>query len=180
MAQPDFSTIYQQQVTPIYRYLLARTGSAADAEELTAQTFSAALERFDSFRGESHIATWLIGIARHKLADFYRRQRRTGHPLPLDAAHAVPSVEPAPIDAALATLDREEMARLLGRLSPERSEAVALRFFAELSHREVAAAMGKSEAAAKMLVHRGLQDLRRWLTAREIPNPKEETADERR
>ncbi len=180
MAQPDFSTIYQQQVTPVYRYLLARTGNAADAEELTAQTFTAALERFDTFRGEGHVATWLIGIARHKLADFYRRRRRTGQPLPLDAARAAPSPDPAPVEAALATLDREELARLLGRLSPERGEAVALRFFAELSHREVAEAMGKSEAAAKMLVHRGVHDLRRWLVADVEQNPEQGTADERR
>ena len=180
MAQPTFSTIYQQHVTPVYRYLLARVGNPADAEELTAQTFGAALERFDSFRGESQIATWLIAIARHKLADFYRQQRRAGHPLPLDAARALPSGERAPAEAALAALDREELARLLGQLSPERGEAVALRFFAELSHREVAAAMGKSEAAAKMLVHRGLQDLRRWLTADAAHNQEKGTADGRR
>ncbi len=168
MAQPtehsaDFSTVYQQHVTRVYRYLLARVGNAADAEDLTAQTFTAALERFDSFRGESHLATWLIGIARHKLADFYRQQRRAAQPLPMDAVQDVPGVERATADSALATLDREEIARLLGRLSPERAEAVALPFFAELSHREVAEALGKSEAAAKMLVHRGVQDLRRWL-----------------
>jgi RNA polymerase sigma-70 factor (ECF subfamily) len=50
-------------------------------------------------------------------------------------------------------------------LTPERAEAIALRFFGELSNAEVAAVMGKQEAAVKMLVHRGLQELRGRLGA---------------
>jgi RNA polymerase sigma-70 factor (ECF subfamily) len=60
---------------------------------------------------------------------------------------------------------RATLEQALHTLTPERAEAIALRFFGELSNAEVATVMEKQEAAVKMLIHRGLQELRGRLGA---------------
>ena len=59
-----FAELYHRHVRSIYRYHLAHTGNVRDAEDLTSQTFMAALEGIRSFRGTGPYITWLIGISR--------------------------------------------------------------------------------------------------------------------
>ena len=85
-----------------------------------------------------------------------------------DNAHAaLADPAPSPDDLFFQQVQREELERALHHLTPERAEVIALRFFGELSNAEVAAILGKSEAAVKMLIHRGLQELRLRLGTRE-------------
>jgi RNA polymerase sigma-70 factor (ECF subfamily) len=151
-----FSELYRRHVVCVYRYHLARTGSVQDAEDLTAQTFLSALENLQNYQNRSAFVAWLFGIASHKLADFYRRQKEcasleAGPELADDCLH----VE----EIAEAHLRINDVTRALHSMVPERSEALVLRLFAGLSAREAGLVMGKSEAAVKMLVHRGLKDL---------------------
>ncbi len=66
-----FAELYRRHVRSIYRYHLAHTGDIKDAEDLTSQTFMAALEGIRSFRGTGPYITWLIGIASRKRALFF-------------------------------------------------------------------------------------------------------------
>src|SRR5215212_1912806 len=61
-----FAELYRRHVRSIYRYHLAHMGNVKDAEDLTSQTFMAALEGIRSFRGTGPYITWLIGIASRK------------------------------------------------------------------------------------------------------------------
>ena len=61
-----FAELYHLHVTRVYRYQMAHVGSAQDAEDLTSQTFMAALEEFHSFRRSGSFAAWLMGIAAKK------------------------------------------------------------------------------------------------------------------
>ena len=70
-----FAELYRRHVRSIYRYHLAHTGNVKDAEDLTSQTFMAALEGIRSFRGTGPYITWLIGIASRKRLLFFRRGR---------------------------------------------------------------------------------------------------------
>ncbi len=159
--RPEFTQIYDQHVTRVYRYLLARTGVPAEAEDLTAETFRAALEGYSRFRPEhGSAAGWLVGIARHKLADHYRRRPL----LPLEEAADLPHHAPSPEEQAGDRMEWEQVCAALSRLSTERAEALALHYFAGLGLAEVGRAMGKSEEAAKKLVQRGLAELRERLT----------------
>ncbi len=166
---PDeaFCLLYDQHVERIYRYHLVRTGCVADAEDLTAETFYAALESFARLRpGEPPLA-WLGGIARHKLADHFRhRKRETPLELAEDQAQPFPSVE----ELAGQRLELARVTRAMRLLNHERAEALALHYFAGLTFAEVGHTLGKSEEAAKKLVQRGLQDLREKLT----PSPMSE------
>ncbi len=154
-----FAELYQRHSTRVYRYHIAHTGNVKDAEDLTSQTFMAALEGIRSFRGAGSFAAWIMGIASMKWRMFCRG-RGSRSELPLDEALHYPSPELPTDKAAQRRLQLESLSRALRQLSPDRAEAIILTFFGGLSHAEAGHLLRKSEAAVKMLVSRGLQDLR--------------------
>lgn len=143
--QDAFAELYHCHVSRVYRYFLAHLGDIADAQDLTAQTFLTALESIRGYSGKSSFAVWLLGIARHKMVDHYRRKRNT---VPLETAERVP----------LPTFALDDL--IASRL---KLEAVRLHIFGALNIVEVAQVMKRSQAASKMLIHRALQDLKTLL-----------------
>jgi RNA polymerase sigma-70 factor (ECF subfamily) len=156
-----FAELYSRHVNRVYRFHLLRTGSVADAQDLTSQTFLAALENVGRYSGRGRFCGWLLGIAGHKVADHYRRQRSD---VPLESAEDLSHSDPPPEEVAATHLELERVSRALQALAPEQNQALTLRIFGELSATEVGRIMGKSEAAVKMLVHRGLRKLQERLT----------------
>ena len=152
-----FAELYRRHVTRVYRYHVAHTGNVKDAEDLTSQTFMAALEGIRSYRGEAPFAAWLMGIASKKRFLFFRGRRPE---VPIEAALQIPSPSLPTDKAAFARLRIESISRALKQISADRAEALILRFFGELSMAETGRVLNKTEAAVKMLVSRGLQDLR--------------------
>lgn len=152
-----FAELYRRHVTRVYRYHVAHTGDVRDAEDLTSQTFMAALEGIRSFRGTGSFAAWLMGIASRKRALFFRGRKPE---VPLEAALHVPTPGLPTDKAALSHLQADSVSRALKQISPERAEAISLHFFGGLTNSEAGRVLRKSEAAVKMLVSRGLQDLR--------------------
>lgn len=152
-----FAELYRRNVTRVYRYHIAHTGNVKDAEDLTSQTFMAALEGIRSYRGTGSFAAWIMGIASKRSLMFFRGNRRE---VELDAALHIPSPS-LPTDKAVhQRLRLESIARALRRISPDRAEAIILSFFGGLSNIETSRVLNKTEAAVKMLISRGLQDLR--------------------
>ena len=153
--------LYEECAQFIFRYLLARTGRVDLAEDLTSQTFVAAMQALAKYRGTGTPRAWLVGIARRKCID---HQRRRAHERQLDdvATLVQPEAE-SPHEIVVGRLELERVTAALTRLTPDRRDAVALRIFANLTAREAGAVMGKNEGAVKMLVHRGLRDLREQL-----------------
>lgn len=152
-----FGELYRRHLTRVYRYHMAHVGNVKDAEDLTSQTFMAALEGIRSFRGSGSFAAWIMGIAARKKAMFFRGTRPE---VPIEAAHHIPSPNLATDQLANQRLRLDSITRALKQISPERADAIALCFFSELTYAEAGCVLKKSEAAAKMLVSRGLQDLR--------------------
>jgi RNA polymerase sigma-70 factor (ECF subfamily) len=163
MAKEDmtaFSALYERYATQVYRYLLVRVGNVHDAQDLTSQTFMAAMKGLKSFQGQSPFAAWLLGIARNKAADLFRQRRPVSE---LD--EAVETAESG--DEMDEIIDRqmavEKVARKLQTISPDRAEALSLRLFGGLEVAEIARIMEKQESAVRMLVFRGLRDLQAQL-----------------
>ena len=152
-----FAELYRRHVLSIYRYHLAHTGNVKDAEDLTSQTCMAALEGIRSYRGTGSYITWLIGIASHKRARFFRRSKPE---VPLDAALHIPTPSLPTDKAASRRIQMEQVLSALRTISRDRAEAIILCFFSGLNFLEAALVLGKSEAAVKMLISRGLHDLR--------------------
>lgn len=155
-----FTDLYERHVQRVYRYLLVRVGNVPDAQDLTSQTFIAAMENLHRYGGERPFPAWLFGIARNKTADFYRRQPEAD----LETAVHVPDLDETPDELVNQRLQVEAVARKLQTIAPDRAEAVSLRLFGGLEVPEIARIMDKNEAAVRMLMHRGLRDLQAQLT----------------
>lgn len=155
-----FAELYHRHFERVYRFLAVSCGDQADAQDLTTQTFLAALEGIETFRGDSSFLTWLLGIARNKRAMFYRSRKRE-----IDLETAGDLIDPAPSPESLAgkRLQMQQVSRALQKIQPERAEAILLYLFSGLSASEAGQVLNKSEGAVKMLVLRGLRDLRRQL-----------------
>ncbi len=154
-----FAELYRRHLTRVYRYHMAHIGNVKDAEDLTSQTFMAVLEGIRSFRGSGSFAAWIMGIASKKRLMFFRKNGNRPE-IPLDAALHYPSPDLPTDKTANQRLQLESLSRALRQISPDRAEAIILTFFGGLSNAEAGYVLNKSEAAVKMLVSRGLQDLR--------------------
>lgn len=153
----SFAELYRRHVTRIYRYHMAHTGSVKDAEDLTSQTFMAALEGLASFRGSGSFTAWIFGIAARKRALFFRSLKPQ---VDLDEALQVPMPEEDTAHQVDQRLRHATIIRALKQLSRDRAESIILTYFGGLGYEESAQVLGKNPAAVKMLVSRGLSDLR--------------------
>lgn len=152
-----FAELYRRHVPRVFRYQMAHTGNVKDAEDLTSQTFLAALEGIHSFRGTGSFAAWIMGIASRKRAMFFRGSKPE---VALEAALHVPTPGLPTDKAAARRLQMDQVHQALKHISHERAEALILCFFGELKPAEAGRILKKSEAAVKMLISRGLKDLR--------------------
>jgi len=152
-----FAELYRRHVASVYRYHRAHTNNDKDAEDLTSQTFMAALEGIRSYRGTGPYIAWLMGIATRLRAHHFRGSRPE---VPLDAALHIPTPGPPTDKAAARRIQMEHVLDALRTLSQDRAEALILCFISELSTAEAGLVLGKSDAAVRMLISRGLQDLR--------------------
>ena len=150
-----FAALYRQHLPAVYRYLYRRVGHAAEAEDLTAQTFTEALDGLlrGRFQPGSNFAAWIFTIARRRSADFYRQRPE----VPLDEPS---DPEPGLLSALEAREDIRRLQTLLAQLDEEKQELLRLRFSAGLGFAEIALLEGRSEAAVKMSVYRTLDWLR--------------------
>ena len=152
-----FRAWYHQALPRVYGYLYHRCGrNPAVAEEIAQEAFVEAVRSRRRFRGQSDPTTWVMGIARHRLIDHFRREerarRRRADLTALDRAAAEsPFADPASdaIDDALAELP-----------APHRA-ALVLHYMDGLAVRELAVVMGRSEAAAASLLARARDRFRR-------------------
>ena len=141
-------------------YCYYRIGNHHDAEDLTEQTFLQAYRHFERARRESDgrpLRPWLIRIA-HNLAANYHRDRSRRPTAALD------NVEPVehPHGTERVVEGRERMRAVMAgleRLSDDRREALIMRFSLGMSNREIARALGRSDGATKVLIHRAIKQL---------------------
>lgn len=152
-----FIGLYQRHVNRVYGYHLVRTNNDQDAQDLTSETFLAALNGLANYRPPASFGAWLMGIAYHKLIDHYRSQSTA---LPLEAIPDPPAPDLSPEKQAARQSELSNVYKALSQLTEERANAISLRYFGGLNVAETARVMEKSPAAVKMLVMRGLQELR--------------------
>jgi RNA polymerase sigma-70 factor (ECF subfamily) len=148
--------LYDRALPQVYGYLLARCSSAPLAEDLTAETFLAAVAAARSRPAPSPSVGWLIGIARHKLVDHWRRQSREERTLSL--AYEAPAAPEDPWDAELDAIRARDV---LAGLGAHHRVALTLRYLDGLPVPEVAAHLGRSTHATEALLVRARGAFRR-------------------
>jgi RNA polymerase sigma-70 factor, ECF subfamily len=156
-SESGFRRWYDATLPRVYGYLLSRCADASLAEELTQTTYLEALRARGKYEGRSEVVTWLCGIARHHLADHYRRQERDVtrfHKLVRSLPEAAESGEWSGSEV------RDSVARTLATLPPLQRLVLMLHYLDGLSVPETAKLAGKSVAATESLLARGRQSFR--------------------
>ncbi|HXD12428.1 MAG TPA: sigma-70 family RNA polymerase sigma factor [Anaerolineales bacterium] len=151
-----FAELYRRHVTRVYRYHMAHVGIAKNAEDLTAQTFTAALEEFHAFRGSCSFAVWVMDIAAKKRLNDARGSRRA---LPEDAVLYYQSSGLPTDKAAMQRKEMEAMTRALKQIPTDQAEAIILMFFGDLTSSEVSHVLKKSAGTVTMLIGEGIERL---------------------
>ena len=155
-----FSKLYKAHLRDVYSYSYYRVGNHHDAEDLTEQAFLQAYRHFERARRESDgrpLRPWLIRIA-HNLAANYYRDRARKPQTPIDDA----GVLSAPHTTEALVEDREDLKRILEgvqQLPDDRREALIMRFALGLDNKEIARALGRTDGATKVLIHRATRQL---------------------
>jgi RNA polymerase sigma-70 factor (ECF subfamily) len=145
-----FRRFYADASTVVYRYLVRATlGDRATAEDLTQETFAAVVLAARAGRTDALTIPWVMGIARHKLVDHYRRMERERRRLER-LWTAAPRLE----TVAGHGHDGGEIVDVLRRLSPEHRLVLVLRYYEELSAEQIATTIGRSVHATNSLLSR--------------------------
>ncbi|HSS33469.1 MAG TPA: RNA polymerase sigma factor [Solirubrobacterales bacterium] len=155
-----FEDFYRSHLRDVYSYAYYKVGNHHDAEDLTEQAFLQAYRHFDRARRESHgrpLRPWLIRIA-HNLASNYYRDRSRRPQSPLDEGEPIAARH----DTVAIAEGREELRQVMAKLehlSDDRREALIMRFALGMDNREIARALGRTDGATKVLIHRAIKQL---------------------
>lgn len=155
-----FSELYRAHLRDVYSYSFYRVGNHHDAEDLTEQTFLQAYRHFERAVSESNgrpLRPWLIRIAHNLAANFYRDRSRKPES----------AIEDAGMISTLHTTEslvegREQLKSIIDgvqQLPDDRREALIMRFALGMDNREIARALGRSDGATKVLLHRAIRQL---------------------
>jgi RNA polymerase sigma factor (sigma-70 family) len=154
VTQVPFQRFLDAHRDDVWRFLVAAVGRDA-ADDCFQETFMAALAAYPRARIDNPRA-WVLTIAHRKALDHHRARAR--RPVPVGAVPEAPAPpDPDPAGETVWARVRE--------LPPKQRAALLLRFAGDLSHREVAAALGGAEDAARRSTHEGLKRLREELAA---------------
>jgi RNA polymerase sigma factor (sigma-70 family) len=160
MREADFERLYAEHAQRLFGFLVYRTGDRSLAEDLVADTFEAAYRarsRFDRRRASER--TWLYTIALNLLRD--QGRRRSAQSRAYERAAGDEALDAPPSERALErVLERDRIMRSLAGLSEPERECVALRFGADLSLKEIAAALDEPVTTVEGRLYRGLRKLR--------------------
>ncbi len=156
----EFTELYKAHLRDVYSYAYYRVGNHHDAEDLTEQTFLQAYRHFERAQRESEgrpLRPWLIRIAHNLAANLYRdRSRKPASPIDETTTITAPHTTEQLVEG------RDELSRILdgvGKLPDDRREALIMRFALGMDNREIARALGRTDGATKVLIHRAIRQL---------------------
>jgi RNA polymerase sigma factor (sigma-70 family) len=152
MALPPFQSLLDAHGRDVHRFLVGMVGAQA-ADDCYQETWLAALAAYPRLRTAASLRAWVMTIAHSKAMDHHRARARA----PVGDASGVLAMAAADAEAP----PDDELWAQVAALPVKQRAAVALRFLADAPYREIAAAMGTSEDAARRNVHEGLKRLRK-------------------
>jgi RNA polymerase sigma-70 factor (ECF subfamily) len=159
-----FLRLYDSALPYVYGYLLARCGRPVLAEELTAETMLAAVDAVTHAPPHSLSTAWLLGIARHKLVDYWRRLGREERSLRTIAAQANDTQAEDPWDVHLDSLRARAT---LETLAPQHRAVLTLRYLDDLPVADVADILDRTIHATEALLVRARTAFRRAYSEQE-------------
>ncbi len=159
--------LYDEYFDRIARYIYVRLGDRNEAEDLAGEVFVKALESLKSYKERGiPMQAWLFRIAHNVSVDYLRKRGRIAtvpiNGVPIEARED-------PVATAEKNIEMERVNEAMQKLTPEQREVVRLRFFGDLSSKEVGAMLSKSDGAVREMQRASIEKLRRLL-ASEVPD----------
>jgi RNA polymerase sigma-70 factor (ECF subfamily) len=166
-----FSIIYENYISPIYRFVYFRVKNRDDAEDLTQTIFFKAWNALPNYKqkkapfsfypvgsqGDS-FGAWLYAIARNTITDYWKKKKE------LNIDNSLIDLKSEPVhDSIEKEEDIEIIKRTIALLSDDQQEIVILRFIEDFSHKEIAKLVEKKEAAVRQLQSRAIKTLKKHL-----------------
>jgi RNA polymerase sigma-70 factor (ECF subfamily) len=153
-----FGRLYDMHVDRVYRHVYYRVNNTADAEDLTQQVFIKAWHAIGRYKktGTPFLA-WLIKISHNLIIDFYRLRKAE---VSIESLNLADKPEADPASLAEAQFSRQEIRQAINKLNGDRQQVILMRFIEDFSYAEIAATLGKSEGAIRVIIHRGLAKLK--------------------
>jgi RNA polymerase sigma-70 factor (ECF subfamily) len=162
-----FGLIFDHYHESVYRFIASRVHRPSDAEDLTQLVFVKVLEALPRYESRGvPFGGWLFRLARNAVIDFVRTRHEHAE---LDTLVERANGDATPDEIAILRQDLDAVGAALATLTEDQREAVTLRFFAGLSAREAAVAMGKQEGTVRGLQFRAIAGLRRELGIADDP-----------
>lgn len=154
-----FAKVYEHYLPKIYRFILMKVNNKIEAEDLTHEVFLNTWQNLSTYvPREFPFSSWLYRIARNEVIDFYRTNKKN---LRLEIVEEdflkIPETASHDLDQ---TLDLEKVKNQIQNLRPEQQDVLIMRFIEDLSHKEIAVALNKSEGAIRLIQHRAINQLK--------------------
>lgn len=148
-------------VDRIYRHVYYRVSNVTDAQDLTQEVFFKAWQAIGRYKiTSSPFPAWLMRISHNLIIDFYRKRKNTVY---LDNDLPIADTAKTPQQAAETAFDQQQLRRVILQLPEDQQQVILLRFIEGFSYTEIAASLGKSEGAVRVIQHRALAKLRGML-----------------
>lgn len=138
--QTAFNFLLDTFWNDVYAFQLKRTQNENDAEDITIQTFSKAFDKIDTYNEDYKFKTWLITISKNIHIDLVRKQNRTiRNTSKDDEDHYLEIIDdsPTPEDKIITEQNLAKLLRDIKKLKPHYQEVINLRYFQELSYKEI-------------------------------------------
>ena len=157
-----FGLLYDHYQPKIYRFVFIKVSRREDAEDLTHQVFLNAWQNIARYKNIGFpFSSWLYQIARNQVIDFYRTRKAEARIDEVSPEYFLsPAVAEFEIDQ---NIELTRVREAILKLKPDYQDVVIMRFVEELSPKEVAAAVKKSEGAVKLIQHRAIKQLKQLL-----------------
>jgi RNA polymerase sigma-70 factor (ECF subfamily) len=155
------ASLYEEYYDRVARYAFTRIGNRHEAEDIASDTFLKALESLSGYKDQGiPMQAWLFRIAHNLVVDYLRKSSKNKE-MPIEMLKTVDDADPAA--TAEINIQMESVKEAMEQLTPDQREVLQLRFFGELTSREVSDIMHKTDGAVREMQRAALEKLRKIL-----------------
>lgn len=157
-----FGELYDHYQPMIYRFVAVKVSRREEAEDITHQIFLSAWQNIASYEYRGHpFSSWLYQIARNQVIDHYRAARHETSLENIDPEYFIAPAS-AQFDLGL-KLEVENVRHAIQKLKPDYQDVILMRFVEDISLKETANILKKTEGAVKLMQHRAIKELKKTL-----------------
>jgi RNA polymerase sigma-70 factor (ECF subfamily) len=163
-----FGALYNQYFDQIFRFVFKRLGGNEEvAGDVTQQTFMKAMANIQKYEDRGlPFSSWLYRIAQNEVSMYFRKKKKN-FAVPIDESRVIEVAVEASLSSEYMTSEQQEkLIEMLNELESDHLDLIELRFFQELSFKQIAEIYKISEANAKMRTYRILERInKKWKTS---------------